>query len=159
MTNSNAQTPTERLAALGITLPTPSAPAAAYVPVVRTGNLLYVSGQLSMSPEGLIKGCLGKNISIEEAQIGARHAALGVLAQIVNNADTPLENIVKIVKLTIFVASTPDFDQQHIVANGGSEILAQILGEKGQHARAAFGVASIPLGAAVEIEAIVEITQ
>ncbi|MCF6302748.1 MAG: RidA family protein, partial [Devosiaceae bacterium] len=129
MTNSNAESPGQRLATLGITLPTPAAPAAAYVPVVRTGNLLYVSGQLSIIEGKLIKGCLGKNISIEEAQIGARHAALGVLAQIVTNANTPLETIVRIVKLTIFVASTPDFDQQHIVANGGSEILAEILGE------------------------------
>lgn len=150
-------TPTQRLTELGITLPSPAAPAAAYVPVVRTGNLLYISGQLSMGEEGIIKGCLGKNISVEQAQIGARHAALGVLAQIVNTAGVPLEDIKQIVKLTIFVASTPDFDQHHIVANGGSEILAEILGDKGTHARAAFGVAAIPMGAAVEIEAIVEV--
>lgn len=152
-------TPTERLVELGITLPTPAAPAAAYVPVVRTGNLLFVSGQLSMTSEGIIKGCLGKNISVEDAQLGARHAALGVLAQIVHTANIPLENIAQIVKLTIFVASTPEFDQQHIVANGGSNVIADILGDKGAHARAAFGVASIPMGAAVEIEAIVEVVE
>ena len=156
---SNNNTPTERMAQLGIILPTPAAPAAAYVPVVRTGNLLFVSGQLSIGDNGIIKGCLGKDISIEEAQIGARHAALGVLAQIVTTAGVPLERIAQVVKLTIFVASTPEFDQHHIVANGGSNVLAEILGDKGTHARAAFGVASIPMGAAVEIEAIVEITQ
>ena len=149
--------PYEKLAALGLELPVPAAPLAAYVPVVQTGNLLFVSGQLSMNASGIIKGTLGVDMDVLSAQIAARSASLGVLAQIVHTANVPLSKISRVVKLSIFVASAPDFFNHHLVANGASELIADVLGDKGKHARAAFGVAALPLGAAVEIEAVVEV--
>ncbi|VAW23311.1 RidA/YER057c/UK114 superfamily, group 1 [hydrothermal vent metagenome] len=150
--------PTERLANLGLSLPVPQTPLAAYVPVSISGNLLFVSGQLPQDKNGIIKGTLGANMEIEAGQEAARLAALSVLGQIVHTAGVKLENIGKILKLSIFVASTPDFFEHHLVANGASELIENVLGENGKHARAAFGVAALPLGAAVEIEAIVEIS-
>ena len=152
-------TPEQRLTDLGLTLPVPAAPLAAYVSTVLSGNLLFVSGQLPANQDGIIKGCLGKNIEVDAAQAAARLAALGVLAQIVHGANVPLERIARLIKLSIFVSSTPDFENHHLVANGASELMANILGDRGKHARAAFGVAALPLGAVVEIEAIVEIEQ
>jgi len=149
--------PTQRLKNLGLSLPVLSPPLASYVPVMRTGNLLFVSGQLSSNDDGIIKGRLGENIEMEQASIAARNCALAVLSQVVNSANVPLEQISRIVKLSIFVASTPDFDKHHLVANGASDLMVEILGDSGKHARAAFGVAALPLGAVVEIEAIVEI--
>jgi len=149
--------PADRLAQRGLTLPVPPEPRASYVPVVRTGNLLFVSGQISENPAGIIHGRLGADLDTEHGQDAARYAALSVLAQIVHNGGTPMENIRRVVKLSVFVASTPDFNEQHLVANGASELIGEILGEAGAHARAAFGVAALPLGAAVEIEAIVEV--
>lgn len=149
--------PTKRLAALGLKLPIPAAPLAAYIPVTTSGSLLFISGQISQNENGVIKGCLGVNITLTQAQEAARLAALGVLAQIVYSADVALENVKKILKLTVFVASAPDFFEHHLVANGASELIGDVLGEKGKHARAAFGVAALPLGAAVEIEAIVQL--
>ncbi|HHG89777.1 MAG TPA: RidA family protein [Devosia sp.] len=152
------KSPNENLAALGLALPTPAAPLAAYVPVVRTGNLLFVSGQLSADSGGIIKGTLGSDLDMQQAQSAARAAALGVLAQIVHGAGVPLARISKVLKLSIFVASTPDFFEHHLVANGASELIAKVLGDKGKHARAAFGVAALPMGAAVEVEAVVEVS-
>ncbi len=149
--------PNENLAALGLELPVPAAPLAAYVPVSRTGKLIFVSGQLSMDAQGIIKGTLGLDMDVEQAQIAARSAALGVLAQIVHTANVPLSEISRVVKLSIFVASAPDFFEHHLVANGASELLANVLGDRGKHARAAFGVAALPMGAAVEVEAVVEV--
>lgn len=151
-------TPNQRLADLGIILPTPTAPLAAYVPIVRSGNLLYVSGQLPFGQDGLVTGCLGKNIEVEVAQKAAELAAISILAQVVHGAKVELDQISRLVKLSIFVASTPDFIEHHVVANGASELLAKILGDKGKHARAAFGVAALPMGACVEIEAIIEVS-
>lgn len=149
--------PAEVLNQLGIELPVPAAPLAAYVPVVRSGNLLFVSGQLPSNSDGMIQGTLGANMLVEDGQAAARLAAINVLAQIVSNGGVPLDKIRRIVKLSIFVASTPDFTEHHLVANGASEFIAEVLGESGQHARAAFGVAALPMGAAVEIEAIVDV--
>ncbi len=149
--------PEERLAVMGLKLPMPSVPLAAYVPVTRSGNLLFVSGQLGQDKNGIVKGCLGAGTNVEQAQNAARNAALSVLAQIVHGAGVPLKNIKKIVKLSIFVASTPDFVEHHVVANGASQLVVDVLGEKGRHARAAVGVAALPMGAVVEIEAIVEV--
>ncbi len=149
--------PNENLAALGLELPVPAAPLAAYVPVSRTGKLIFVSGQLSMDAQGIIKGTLGLDMDVEQAQIAARSAALGVLAQIVHTANVPLSEISRVVKLSIFVASAPDFFEHHLVANGASELLANVLGDRGKHARAAFGVAALPMGAAIEVEAVVEV--
>lgn len=145
-----------RLAEIGHQLPIPAAPAAAYVPIRQVGTFLYVSGQISAGPDGVIAGILGQNMSTEQGQNAARACALAILAQIRHTANRPLEDIEAIVKLTCLVASTPSFNEQHLVANGASELLVALLGDKGKHARAAFGVASLPLGAAVEIEAIVE---
>ncbi len=151
--------PSKRLANLGLKLPTPTAPLAAYIAVSTSNNLLFVSGQLPQNENGIIKGTMGAGITLEQGQLAARSAALAVLAQIVHTAGVPLENIEKIVKLSIFVASTPDFFEHHLVANGASELIGQVLGQKGKHARAAFGVAALPMGALVEIEAIVEINK
>ncbi len=151
--------PTERLANLGLKLPVPSAPLAAYIPVTKSNNLLFISGQLPQNENGIITGCMGANMEINQGQEAARRAALGVLAQIVHTANVPLERVEKVLKLSIFVASTPDFFDHHLVANGASERIGQVLGQKGKHARAAFGVAALPMGAVVEIEAIVEISQ
>lgn len=150
-------TPDDKLAQLGITLPVPPKPLASYLPVVRTGNLLFVSGQLSANPAGMIHGRLGADMDVEHGQDAARYAAVSVLAQIVSNGGVELEAIKQVVKLSIFVASTPEFTDQHLVANGASDLICDVLGDAGKHARAAFGVAALPLGAAVEVEAIVEI--
>lgn len=146
----------QRLNDLGYTLPTPSAPAASYVPVQRSGNLLYVSGQLSTGEDGsLIKGQLGKDMDAASGQTAAERCAINILAQV--NATTALSNIKSILKLTVLVASAPDFHEQHIVANGASDLFIKLLDDAGKHARAAFGVASLPLGAAVEIDAVIEL--
>ena len=140
---------------LGLILPTPAAPAASYVPVRQSGNILYVSGQLSSGPDGLLKGKLGEGTDVETGQKAAQLCALNILGQVAQVVD--LEKISAIHKLTVLVASTPDFHEQHLVANGASDLFIKLLEDKGKHARAAFGVASLPLGAAVEIDAIIEI--
>jgi len=149
--------PQQRLEELGLSLPVLLAPLAAYSPVMRSGDMLYISGQLSSDKNGIIKGRLGDNIDMENAQLAAKNCALSILSQIVNSANIELQDIKQVIKLSIFVASTPDFHSHHLVANGASDLMVEILGDKGKHARAAFGVAALPLGAAVEIEAIVQI--
>ena len=145
----------QKLNDLGYNLPKPVAPLAAYVPVTRSGNLLFVSGQLSTGVDGLVKGHLGKDIDVDAGKKAAELCAVNILGQIA--AITSLENVTSILKLTVLVASAPDFTEQHLVANGASELLINVLGEPAKHARAAFGVAALPLGAAVEIDAVVEI--
>ena len=149
--------PTEKLREYGYELPAPKAPVASYVSVNRSGNLLFVSGQISSNEQGVVTGLLGENMNVVQGGNAAELAALNVLSQIVHAAGVPLEEIKRIVKVTVLIASTPDFTEQHLVANGCSNMLVAILGDKGKHARAAFGVASLPFGAAVEIEAIVEV--
>ena len=149
--------PIEKLRELGYELPAAKAPVANYVPVTRTGNLLYVSGQISSNDQGVVTGLLGDTMNVVQGGNAAELAALNVLSQIVHSAGVPLEDIKRILKITVLVASTPDFTEQHLVANGGSNLLVGVLGDKGKHARAAFGVAALPLGAAVEIEAVVEV--
>lgn len=149
--------PIEKLRAYGYELPAPKAPVASYVPVTRTGNILYVSGQISANEQGVVTGLLGDNMNVVQGGNAAELAALSVLSQIVHAAGIPLEDVKRILKITVLVASTPDFTEQHLVANGASNLLVGVLGDKGKHARAAFGVAALPLGAAVEIEAVVEV--
>lgn len=149
--------PLEKLREYGYELPAPKAPVASYVPVIRSGNLLYVSGQISSNDQGVVTGLLGDTMNVVQGGNAAELAALNVLSQIVHSAGIPLEDIKRILKITVLVASTPDFTEQHLVANGGSNLLVGVLGDKGKHARAAFGVAALPLGAAVEIEAVVEV--
>ncbi len=146
-----------RLAKLGITLPQAAAPVANYVPFVRTGNLLLTSGQLPLN-EGkvAVTGLLGRDVDVAAGKQAAQYCAINILAQ-VKAALGDLEKIGRLVKITSFVASTSDFTEQHLVTNGASDFLAEVLGDKGKHARSAVGVASLPLNAAVEIEAIVEV--
>jgi enamine deaminase RidA (YjgF/YER057c/UK114 family) len=145
------------LAALNVTLPAASAPAGSYVPVVRTGNLLFVSGQIPMGANGLeYVGRLGENISLVDGQAAAKLCAVNILAQ-VKTAIGDLDGISRIVKVTGFVNSAPSFGDQPKVVNGASDFLVAALGERGRHARAAVGVASLPFGVAVEVEAVVEV--
>lgn len=150
-------TPIEKLREYGYELPRPKPPVASYVPVTRTGNVLYVSGQISSTEEGVVTGLLGETMNVVQGGNAAELAALNVLSQIVHSAGVDLSRIKRVLKLTAYVASTPDFFEHHLVANGASNLIVGVLGDKGKHARAAFGVSALPLGAAVEIEAIVEI--
>lgn len=147
----------ERLREYGYELPAPKPPVASYVPVVRAGNMLYVSGQISSGDNGVVTGRLGETMNVVQGGNAAELAALNVLAQIVHNGGVELEAVKRVVKLTAFVASTPEFTEHHLVANGGSDLIVTALGDRGKHARVAIGVAALPLGAAVEIEAVVEI--
>jgi enamine deaminase RidA (YjgF/YER057c/UK114 family) len=149
--------PIEKLRELGYELPAAKAPVANYVPVTRSGNLLYVSGQISSNEQGVVTGLLGETMNVVQGANAAELAALNVLAQIVHMGGVQLQDIKRILKITVLVASTPDFTEQHLVANGCSNLLVGVLGENGKHARAAFGVASLPFGAAVEIDAVVEV--
>jgi enamine deaminase RidA (YjgF/YER057c/UK114 family) len=147
----------ERLREYGYELPAAKPPVASYVPVVRSGNLLYVSGQISTGENGVVTGKLGETMNVVQGGNAAELAAVNILAQIVHIGGVELDAVKRVVKLTCLVASTPDFTEHHLVANGASNLLVKVLGDKGKHARAAFGVAALPLGAAVEIEAIVEV--
>lgn len=152
-----ANTIEARLAELGVTLPVAAAPAANYVPFMSTGSLLLTSGQLPLKDGKLVvSGILGKDADTAAGQEAAKYCAVNILAQ-AKAALGDLEKIKRIIKITVFVASTPDFTEQHLVANGASNFLVEALGDRGKHARSAVGVASLPLNAAVEIEAIIEI--
>lgn len=148
----------EKLDTLGITLPTPPKPAGSYIPVVRTGNLVFVSGQIPIKDGKLLySGKVTKDLSIQDAQKGARLCAINALAQLKSEFGN-LENISKIVRVSGFVNSPPEFTEQPKVINGASDLLFEIFEEKGQHTRIAVGVSSLPLNSAVEIDLIVEIT-
>ncbi len=150
-----APTVEDRLAALGLTLPPAAAPAANYLPYCRHGELIFVSGQLCTGPDGLtIKGRLGDTVGLADGQQAARYCALNILAQLKAALDGDLQRLRQIVRITGYVASTPAFTDQHLVVNGASDLLVDVLGERGRHARAAVGMASLPLDAAVEIDAI-----
>ncbi|MBA4790189.1 MAG: RidA family protein [Pseudomonadota bacterium] len=147
----------QKLTDLGIALPTPKPPIANYVPVVRTGNLLFVSGQVSVDSAGTVtSGKLGAGMSIEDGRAAARLCAINVIAQL-KAATGDLEKVVRVVKVVGFVNSSLDFTDQPAVINGCSDLLVEVFGDKGRHARSAVGVASLPFNAAVEVEAIVEI--
>lgn len=148
----------DQLATLGLELPAPSSPAANYISVVRTGDLLFISGQISRAPNGeIVAGTLGADISQEQGVHAARIAALNVLGQIAAKTDGSLSSVRRIVKLGVFVAATSAFKDQSKIANGASDLMVAVFGEAGQHTRAAIGVSSLPAGAAVEIDAIVEL--
>ncbi|MBB5959006.1 enamine deaminase RidA (YjgF/YER057c/UK114 family) [Saccharothrix tamanrassetensis] len=147
---------TSRLAELGVALPPVAAPVAAYVPAVRSGNLVYTSGQLPFVAGSLAAtGKVGGDVSPEEAKAHARTCALNALAAVDDLVG--LDAVVRIVKLTGFVASAEGFTGQPAVVNGASELLGEVFGDAGRHARAAVGVAELPLGAPVEVDLIVEI--
>ena len=146
-----------RLAERGLTLPDAPAPAANYVPWVKSGQQVFVSGQMSQGSGGLIRGKLGADMSIEQGAEAAQHCALSLLAQLRAAVDGDLSRLERVVKLVGFVNCTSDFTDQPKVINGASDLLVDLLGEAGRHARSAVGVASLPLGVAVEIEAIFEV--
>lgn len=150
--------PLQRLAALGIEeLPAAPAPAAAYVGVVRTGDLLFTAGQVATADGALVaEGRVGAEVDLETAVACARRCAINVIAQL-SAALGNLDHVHRVVKLTVFVASDPAFTQQHLVANGASELIAEVFRERGVHARSAVGVAALPLGSPVEVEAVVEV--
>ncbi|MBB4569674.1 RidA family protein [Rhizobium leucaenae] len=147
-----------RLKELGIVLPQAAAPAANYVPYVISSNLLYLSGQLPMENGKLgVTGLLGRDVDVAGGQRAAELCAINILAQAKAALNGDLGRIKRIIKLNGFVASAPDFVEQHLVINGASNLLANVLGDAGKHARAAVGMAALPLNAAVEIDAIMEI--
>lgn len=145
-----------KLAELGLSLPEPAAPVAAYVPVVIAGGLAHVSGQLPFVEGVLVKGRLGEDVSAGEGYEAARACGLMILAQL-RTALGSLDRVERVVKLGAFVSSTADFTDQPKVANGASELMAAVFGEAGKHARSAVGVPVLPLGAAVEVDAIVAV--
>src|SRR5690606_24208110 len=150
-------TPIEKLRDYGYELPQPKPPVASYVPVTRSGSVIYISGQISSNENGVVTGLLGETMNVVQGANAAELAAVNVLSQIVHAAGVDLERVRRVLKLTVFVASTPDFQEHHLVANGASNLIVSVLGDKGKHARAAVGLAALPLGAAVEVEAIVEV--
>jgi enamine deaminase RidA (YjgF/YER057c/UK114 family) len=147
----------QRLAELGITLPKAAAPVASYVPAVEFGGLLHISGQISFAEDGsLIKGRLGEDMDLDAGIAATRRCGIMLLAQI-NAALGSLDRVERIVKLGVFVNSAPGFTDQPKVANGASDLMSDVFGEPGRHARSAVGVAVLPLGVAVEVDAIVAI--
>lgn len=147
-----------RLAELGVTLPDAPAPAANYVPFVKTGNLLFVSGQISANSDGFITGKLGADMDADAGAVAAKACAVSLLAQLKAGCDGNIDRLVRVVKLVGFVNSTPDFGDQPKVINGCSDFMVEALGDKGRHSRSAVSAASLPFGVAVEIEAIFEIS-
>jgi enamine deaminase RidA (YjgF/YER057c/UK114 family) len=151
-----ADTIQSRLDAHGIVLPKAAAPAANYVPFGRVGNLLFISGQLPIKDGKLVStGLLGRDLDVAAGQEAARLCAINILAQ-AQAALGDLEQLKSLPRISVLVASTPDFTDQHLVGNGASDLLAAILGERGKHSRVAVGMASLPLNASVEIESIIE---
>ena len=147
-----------KLKELGITLPDAPAPAANYVPFVQVGDIVYVSGQISADANGFIKGKLGDDMTTEEGAAAARACAINLLAQVKAACGGDLDRLFRVVKLTGFVNSTADYTDQPKVVNGASDLLAEALGDAGKHSRSAVSAASLPLGVAVEIEGIFQVS-
>ena len=150
-------TPQEKLQQLGITLPPVSAPAAAYVPFVRTGNLVFLSGHIARKDGCAWVGKLGDTLDTAEGKLAARAIAIDLMGTLEHATGGNLNRIRRIVKVMSLVNSTADFTEQHLVTNGCSELLAEVFGDSGAHARSAFGVAQVPMGACVEIDLITEL--
>nr|WP_295109073.1 RidA family protein [uncultured Caulobacter sp.] len=147
----------ERLKAIGIELPQPVAPVANYVPFVRSGNQVTISGQISIAADGGVKGTVGVDVDLETAQAAARLCGVNLLAQMKAACDGDLDRVVRVVKLGGFVQAGPDFIDIPKVINGCSDLMVEALGDAGRHARSAVGVYKLPLGFAVEVDAVVEI--
>ena len=147
----------DRLNELGVALPQPVAPVANYVPFVRSGNLVHISGQISLDASGGIKGTVGVDVDLETAQAAARLCGINLLAQMKAACDGDLDRVVRVVKLGGFVQAGPDFIDIPKVVNGCSDLMVEVLGDAGRHARSAVGVYRLPLGFAVEVDAVVEI--
>lgn len=146
----------DKLKELGISLPPVATPAAAYVPFVQTGKLIFLSGHIARKDGKPWVGQFGRNIATDEGKIAARAIAIDLMGTL-HAATGDLNKVKRIVKLLSLVNSTSDFTEQHLVANGASELLGQVFGDKGAHARSAFGVAQIPTGACIEIELVAEV--
>jgi enamine deaminase RidA (YjgF/YER057c/UK114 family) len=146
-----------RLSALGIVLPEPVAPVANYVPFVRSGNLVHVSGQISIAPDGGYKGTVGVDLDLETAQAAARLCGINLIAQIKRACDGDLAKVKRIVKLGGFVQAGPEFFDIPKVVNGCSDLMVEVFGDAGRHARSAVGVCRLPLNFAVEVDAVVEV--
>jgi enamine deaminase RidA (YjgF/YER057c/UK114 family) len=146
----------ERLAEMGLVLPEAAAPVASYVPVIHYGGIAHISGQLPFIDKALITGRLGADLVLEDGLKAARASAMMILAQL--REASLLERVERVLKLGAFVNSTPDFTDQPKVANGASELMFEVFGEKGRHARAAVGVSALPLGAAVEVDAVIAVS-
>ncbi len=147
-----------RLAELGITLPDPMAPVANYVPYVVSGSLVFISGQVSIGPDGLITGKLGKDMEIEAGAFAAKACGVNLIAQLKAACGGDLDRVRRVVKLGGFVNSTDDFTDQPKVINGASDLMVDVFGDAGRHARAAVSAPSLPLDAAVEIDGVFEIS-
>ncbi len=149
----------DKIKSLGIEIPTVGKPVASYVPHVRSGNTLYVSGQLPhINGEVTFKGILGDNVTVEEGQKAARQCAINLIACVKDACGGDLTKLKRVLHLQVLVASTPNFNEQHLVGNGASDLFVEIFGQEvGSHSRAAFGIASIPRGASVEIAATFEL--
>jgi enamine deaminase RidA (YjgF/YER057c/UK114 family) len=146
-----------RLKELGVALPTPNAPVANYVPYVVSGNLVFISGQVTLGPDGLkYLGKVGKDISVEEGKAAARLCAINLLAQL-KTACGDLDRVKRCVRLGVFVNATPDFTQHPEVGNGASDLIVEVFGDSGRHSRAATGAGSLPRGVAVEVDGVFEI--
>ncbi|MEM8694238.1 MAG: RidA family protein [Pseudomonadota bacterium] len=146
-----------RLAELGVTLPDAPAPAANYVPHVQVGDIVYISGQISNGPDGMIIGKLGDTMDVEAGAAAAKTCAVSLLAQVKAACGGDIERLKRVIKLTGFVNSTADFGEQPKVINGASDFLVEALGDAGRHSRSAVSAASLPFGVAVEIEGIFQI--
>ena len=147
----------QRLADLGITLPDAPPPAASYVPTVQSGSLVFISGQISQLDGALIRGKLGQDMDLAAGALAARACGLSLLAQMKRACGGDLDRVARVVKLTGFVNSTPGFTDQPKVINGCSDLLVAVFGDAGRHARSAVSAPSLPLGVAVEVEAIIEL--
>lgn len=148
----------QRLKKLGVALPAPNAPVANYVPYVRIGSLLFISGQISNGPQGVVKGKLGGTLTLDEGVAAARLCAINIIAQLNAALGGDLDRVIRVIKLGGFVNCVPEFEDHPKVVNGASDLMVAVFGEAGRHARAAVGAPSLPLGAAVEVDAIVEVS-
>ncbi|MDB6100587.1 MAG: hypothetical protein JWO52_586 [Gammaproteobacteria bacterium] len=147
----------EKLRALSISIPQVTPPAAAYVPFVRSGNQLFLSGHIAKKDGQPLRGQLGTSVTTEEGKAAARGIAIDLVGTL-HAAAGDLNKVARIVKLLVLVNSSSTYTEQHLVANGASELLKEVFGERGAHARSAFGVAQIPFGSCIEIELIAEVT-
>lgn len=150
----------ERLSALNITLPEPATPVANYVGYVITGNLVFISGQVTFGPDGTLmyQGIVGDSVSVEEAQQAARLCGINILAQLKSACEGDLDRVVRCIKLGGFVNAVPGFENHPIVINGTSDLMVEVFGDKGKHARFAIGAGSLPVNVSVEVDAIFEIS-
>ncbi|MBB3890427.1 enamine deaminase RidA (YjgF/YER057c/UK114 family) [Phenylobacterium haematophilum] len=147
----------ERLSALGLTLPQPNPPVANYVPFVRAGDLVHISGQVSVDAGGGIRGTVGEDVDMETAKAAARLCGINLIAQMKAACDGDLDRVVRVVKLGGFVQAGPDFLEIPQVVNGASDLMVEAFGDTGKHARSAVGVYRLPLGFSVEVDAVVQV--